>query len=158
MFQVTHTLPEETYERWLKFSATFRFVVQRRDRIAFEVAVDALLAQMLSVVDFDGSCLWELLPDLEKEFERSFTEPVAPELYLLATFYRGQELLENPPPSAEVFLSTMHTIVEIIAASYGKDQSTVMKDMLDAFKANDKEFDLFKTLYRAAPSDQEALH
>lgn len=137
--QVTKTLPESTYQAYLRFGALARFLGQFRHKISVPTAEKMLIIAMAEISEDKVAEIFEQDSQLVTLLEASENTPVVPEIYLIASFYRVREMVQEPAEhSDKTFVQIMQVILQIIAASYGKPLKQVMADQIKEFERFDE--------------------
>lgn len=155
---VTHTLPESSYQGWLKLASLARFFMQVKMHNATKDQTFAHTSKLMSyalVQIHDKSEDYEpLAANFNEEFDKICVVPVDPLLLPITVFYQVLEAQESPL-TLDQFISVMIGISDMIAASFkNKSRAQVQLDLLAEFERLDKRYESFQIARNLPPSTE----
>lgn len=156
--QVTHTLPESSYQGWLKLASLARFFILIKGRVpkqgtAFQHASKLLTYALVQIHD-KSEDYEPLAANFNEEFDKICVVPVDPLLLPITVFYQVLEALEDPL-TLDQFISVMLGISDMIAASFeNKSKAQVQLDLIAEFERLDKRYESFQIGRQFPPSKE----
>lgn len=155
---VTHTLPESSYQGWLKLASLARFFIQNKGGVSKQgTAVQhasKLLTYALVLIHDAPEDYAPLAANFNEEFDKICVVPVDPLLLPITVFYQVLEAQESPL-TLDQFISVMIGISDMIAASFeNKSKDQVQLDLIAEFERLDKRYESFQIARHLPPSQE----
>lgn len=156
--QVTHTLPESSYQGWLKLASLARFFIQAKMHTAPKDQTFAHASELMTyalVLIHDASEDYApLAANFNEEFDKICVVPVDPLLLPITVFYQVLEAIEDPL-TLDQFIAVMIGISDMIAASFeNKPKTQVQLDLIAEFERLDKRYESFQIARNLPPSTE----
>ena len=150
---VTELLEAATYKDYKKFIALARFSYQHRYKVRLGIMQDAM-AVLLERILFKDIARVEDTTERPDEFLfKVFNEPVPPEVFLIMAYQKVSSMLESPSTVVEkAYQDFMLALGHACAASYNKDPSDVLDDLVAEFENIDEAFETWRLMLAKSPS------